>query len=558
MNEAMHSQKSDCRNCYKCIRHCPVKSIRFVDNQAHIIHSECILCGQCYVVCPQGAKVIRPDLDRAKKLIAGGAPVYASLAPSFIANYPGTSCATMEAALKRLGFAAAEETALGATIVKREYDRMVDEKQQDVVISSCCHSVNLLIQKHYPEALKYLAKIQSPMQAHCAEIKREHPEAKTVFIGPCISKKDEGDLYPGIVDCVLTFEELSQWLAEESIVPEQDTDENRQSRARLFPTTGGILRTMKCDNADVSYLAVDGTENCIHTLEDLLNGKISNCFIEMSACVGSCIGGPITAKHGLSPVRSFMAVDRFAGKEDFPVPEVAPELLEKHVASMEIRREIPGSAAIAEILRQMGKTSPEQELNCGSCGYNTCREKAIAVFNGKADLTMCLPFLKEKAESFSDNIIKNTPNGILVLNEQLEVQQINRAACKIMNIKNAGDILGDQVVRVLDPTVFFDVLQSGRAVRDRRVYLAEYQKYVELTVIYDKSYHIVMGFMRDVTDEEDERAKKETLSRQTIEITDKVIEKQMRVVQEIASLLGETTAETKIALTNLKESLNDE
>ncbi|MGI6260388.1 MAG: [Fe-Fe] hydrogenase large subunit C-terminal domain-containing protein [Acutalibacteraceae bacterium] len=558
MNEAMHSQKSDCRNCYKCIRHCPVKSIRFVDNQAHIIHNECILCGQCYVVCPQGAKVIRPDLNRAKKLIADGAPVYASLAPSFIANYPGTSCATMEAALKRLGFAAAEETALGATIVKREYDRMVDEKQQEVVISSCCHSVNLLIQKHYPEALRYLAKIQSPMQAHCAEIKREHPGAKTVFIGPCISKKDEGDLYPGIVDCVLTFEELSQWFAEENIVPEQDADGNRQSRARLFPTAGGILRTMKCGSADVSYLAVDGTENCIHTLEDLLSGKIKNCFIEMSACAGSCIGGPITAKRGLSPVRSFMAVDRFAGKEDFPVPEVAPELLQKHMTSLEVRREMPGSAAIAEILRKMGKTSPEQELNCGSCGYNTCREKAIAVFNGKADLTMCLPFLKEKAESFSDNIIKNTPNGILVLNEQLEVQQINRAACKIMNIKNAGDILGDQVVRVLDPTVFFDVLQSGRAVRDRRVYLAEYQKYVELTVIYDKSYHIVMGFMRDVTDEEGERAKKETLSRQTIEITDKVIEKQMRVVQEIASLLGETTAETKIALTNLKESLNDE
>ena len=171
---------------------------------------------------------------------------------------------------------------------------------------------------------------------------------------------------------------------------------------------------------------------------------------------------------------------------------------------------------------------------------------------------MCLPFLKEKAESFSDNIIKNTPNGILVLNEQLEVQQINRAACRIMNIKNASDILGDQVIRVLDPSVFFDVLQTGRAVRDQRVYLAEYDKYVELTVIYDKSYHIVMGFMRDVTDEESERTKKEQLSRQTIEITDKVIEKQMRVVQEIASLLGETTAETKIALTNLKESLKDE
>lgn len=216
----------------------------------------------------------------------------------------------------------------------------------------------------------------------------------------------------------------------------------------------------------------------------------------MSACVGSCIGGPITAKHGITPVHSFMAVDHFAGKEDFSVPQVAPELLEKQMVSMDIRREMPGSAAITEILRQMGKTSPEQELNCGSCGYNTCREKAIAVFNGKADLTMCLPFLKEKAESFSDNIIKNTPNGILVLNEQLEVQQVNRAACKIMNVKNPAEILGDQVLRVLDPTVFFDVLQTGRAVRDQRVYLAEYQKYVELTVIYDKSYHILMGFMR--------------------------------------------------------------
>ena len=214
--------------------------------------------------------------------------------------------------------------------------------------------------------------------------------------------------------------------------------------------------------------------------------------------------------------------------------------------------------AIEEILRRMGKTSPADELNCGSCGYDTCREKAVAVYWGKADLTMCLPYLKEKAETFSDTIIRNSPNGIIVLNESLEVQQINGAACDILRLSRPADIMGDQVVRVLDPQIFFEVIQTGHDVRDKRMFLAEYQKYVEMTVIYDKSYRVLLVLMRDITEEEHQRAQKENVRKQTVEITDQVVAKQMRIVQEIASLLGETTAETKIALTNLKEYLNDE
>ena len=171
---------------------------------------------------------------------------------------------------------------------------------------------------------------------------------------------------------------------------------------------------------------------------------------------------------------------------------------------------------------------------------------------------MCLPYLKDKAESFSDNIVNNTPNGLIVLNENLEVQQINNAARKIMNIRSASDVLGEPVIRILDPKVYMDVLKSGRGVRDMRTYLAEYQKYIEQTVVYDKDYHLLISIMRDVTDEENEREKKESISRQTVEIADKVVDKQMRIVQEIASLLGETAAETKIALTKLKESISDE
>ena len=560
MTEILKLKKSNCKNCYKCIRHCPVKSIRFSAGQANIVGDECILCGQCFVVCPQNAKQIASDIEKVKVLLNDEAPVIVSLAPSFIANYSSCGIEEMEKALKKLGFASAEETARGATSVKREYEQMVANNERDVIISSCCHSVNLLIRKYYPGALKYLANVVTPMQAHCADIKRRQPEAKTVFIGPCISKKDEAKFSDGIVDVVLTFEELTDWLKDEGITLEhsKETAKLQESRARLFPTSGGILKTMDRSSDDYSYMVVDGIENCIAALQDIENGDLKHCFIEMSACQGSCVGGPVMDKANRAPIRSLQSVSAYAGSDDFDVAPMPAELMRKTYNYLGTNRKMPSAIEMQEILRKMGKTKPEQELNCGSCGYDTCKEKAVAIFQGKADLSMCLPFLKEKAESFSDNIINNTPNGIFVLNDELEVQQINRAACKIMNIRNATDVLGEQVIRILDPKVFMDVRSDGRSLRDARTYLAEYKRYVEQTVIYDKDYRILICIMRDVTDEEDEQTKREAICRKTIEVADKVVEKQMRVVQEIASLLGETAAETKIALTKLKGSITDE
>ena len=558
MREFLKLKKSNCKNCYKCIRNCPVKSIKFSSNQAHIVPNECILCGQCFVVCPQNAKEIIDDTDKAKALLKEDFPVIASIAPSFIANYNGAGINSIREALKKIGFYDAEETAIGATIVKKEYENILKNKRKDIVISSCCHSINLLIQKYFPSSIKYLANIVSPMQAHCLDIKSRYPNAKTVFIGPCLSKKDEAERYNGVVDCVLTFEELTNWLDSENIKIESQRDITEKSRARLFPTTGGILKTMYCDQDDYSYIAVDGVENCIEALRDIESGNISHCFIEMSACNGSCIGGPVMEKFHNSPIRDYQQVNSYAGKLDFEVEFANSNLIKKEYTYIGNNKKFPGNIEIEAILKQMGKTKPEHELNCGSCGYNTCREKAIAVYQGKADLSMCLPFLKEKAESFSDNIIRNTQNGIIVLNEDLEVQQINRAALKIMNIKNESDVLGDQVVRILDPKIFMDVRNSGINIFDKKMYLAEYNKYVEETISYDKDYHIIICIMRDITDEEIGREKKEKISQKTIETADKVVDKQMRVVQEIASLLGETAAETKIALTKLKESIIDE
>jgi iron only hydrogenase large subunit-like protein/uncharacterized Fe-S cluster-containing protein len=560
VREYLKLKKSNCKNCYKCIRHCPVKSIQFSNNQAHIVSDECILCGHCFVACPQNAKEISDDVPAAEELIRGGAPVYASVAPSFVANYEGITIGAMEKALKRLGFAEVEETAIGATIVKNRYDQMLRREDQNLIISTCCHSVNLLMQKYYPAALPFAAHVVSPMQAHSLDIKRRFPEAKTVFIGPCISKKAEAETCGGIVDCVLTFEELSAWLKQKNIdLSPLEEERKERSLARFFPTAGGILRTMAKENPRYTYLAIDGIDNCIASLEDVVSGKLEKCFIEMSACAGSCIGGPVMNKSRAAPVRDYIRVSRYAGAEDFELSASYTENdLKKSMNPLTPRRVHLGDDAIKEVLQKMGKTRPEHELNCGSCGYNTCRDKARAVLEGKATLTMCLPYLKEKAESFSDDIIKNTPNAIIVLNENLEVQQINTAACRLLNIRDPHNILGDQVVRILDPLPFFEVSQRGENIYNKRSYLADYQKAVDQSIIYDKSYHIVICIMRDVTEESARREAKKAFNQKAIEITDKVIEKQMRAVQEIASLLGETTAETKIALTKLKESLADE
>lgn len=558
MDFCLESRTTNCKNCYKCIRNCPIKSISFAGNKATIIKDNCILCGKCYLVCPQEVKVIRNDVEVVKRLFKNSKKVYASLAPSFISYYSYTSLDEIDNALKKLGFYQMEETAIGATIVKKAYDEMLEEKDRDVIISSCCHSINLLIQKHYPTAKKYLANILSPMLAHAKDIKARDPEAKVVFIGPCIAKKNEADSNIGLVDAVLTFKELDEWLQKEGIsLKEVDYDWKKEnSKARLFPTCGGILKTMECKNNDFQYIAIDGIENSKKVIEDVLAGKIHKCFIEMSSCEGSCVNGPVSNKDK-SVAASYFDINKSAGNNDFTEGQIGYKDIEKNYYSISVSEAIPSEEEIEAKLIEMGKTEKEKILNCGSCGYDTCREKAIAIIQGKAHLEMCLPYLMEKAESFSDYIVGNTPNGIMVVDETLNIQSINKAMCRILNIKEPSYVIHKSLMTILDPTDYFKAL-DGSLIYCKKTYLNEYDKYVENTIVYDKKFHVLICITKDITKEENARLKHIEIVKKSLEITDKVVEKNMRAVQEIASLLGETTAETKVALSSLKETLKDD
>ncbi len=556
MSDILSLKENNCKDCYKCIRTCPVKAINFSNNQAQIIPEECVLCGNCFVACPQKAKQIRSDVKLVKAAISAGRKVVCSLAPSFIADFPVQRVQDMATALQALGISEVEETAVGAQMVSDAYAELMRTHQQSVIITSACPAVNLLVQKYYPTLIPSLAKVLSPAQAHCTLLKERWPDCFTVFIGPCIAKKDEADTH-NAMDAALTYDELRQWLTDSNVtLPLAGQAEGEGQLARFYPAVGGILKTTQAVPG-YSRLAIDGVLNCRNALEELQEGKFQNVFIEMSACEGSCINGPCIREHRARWVNGALRVNQFAGSSRYAVAEPAPAI-HRDFAFLGGRPVTFGGEAIRAMLQKMGKDSPEKELNCGSCGYATCREKAIAILQGKAEINMCLPFLKEKAESFSDTIIHNTPNAILVMNEQLEVQQMNHAAVKLFHLTGDSDMLHENIVRLLDPEPYRNAVVQARNTVGNCRYLAEYQLYIEETILYDRQFQIVIAIMRDVTERENMRLASESLRRRTVETTDRVIDKQMRVVQEIASLLGETTAETKLALSNLKDAMNRE
>ncbi len=553
-------KKANCKNCYKCVRNCPVKSIEVKDHQAQILERDCILCGNCILTCPQDAKEVRNDLEIVKNLVRGDKDIIASVAPSFIANYNVSTFEAFKDILKRLGFSDAYETAQGAFLVKSEYEKLISKNTGTTIISSCCPTVVKLIQKHHPNTLRNLAPVLSPMQAHGKLIKAENPNAQVVFIGPCISKKDEVENYPGLIDMALTFDELNQWLEEEQInITNMKDTPSAKYLSRFFPVAGGIIRTMNIDT-DYKYIPIDGLDNCIDALTEIEEGKFENCFIEMSACNGSCVNGPTKGKNKLNLINAQIKVEELAlNRETSCDYDLNTDMnLYKEIKSEEIVYLPPSKSDIAAILKKMGRNSLSDELNCGTCGYHTCREKAVAVYFGKAEITMCLPYMRSKAESFSDKIISATPNAILAVDMDLKIQQINRAACNIFGISRSEDIIGVPVSRIMDEFDFVNVISKDEGRISKKIYLAEYEKYIDELLVYDKNSHVVICIMKDITKKQLKREKLLASRNNAKNIADKILEKQIGIVHEIASLLGETTAETQVALNELKNTMFEE
>ena len=470
-------KKANCKNCYKCVRNCPVKAIRIVDQQAQIVEEDCILCGRCTVVCPQNAKEDISCLGEVRRLLSQGKEVVAAVAPSFTAYFNGCDWELFAGAMKQLGFSQVFETAEGAHMVKREYERLLrDENREGPMISTCCSSINLYVQKYLPEALPFMAPVITPLRAVTRLIRQQCPNAAVVFLSPCISKKTETTALgcSDGPDYDLTFDDLEDWMRESGIELHRSLIGTSPKLSRMFPVTGGVLRTME-RQPGWRYLAVDGMEDCIETLHDAINGKLPHCFIEMSACTGACVAGPAFLKREKGKAAAIAAVHASAlddSESDFD--DVDDISVEGTLRKASIFRPEPSEEQLSGILKRMGKNTPEDELNCGICGYPTCREKAKAVFLGRADITMCLPYMKEKAESYSDKIVNVSPNAIISVGRDLRVKQINQAACEIFHIGKREDIIGYPVSRIMDEFDFVRMLSGDGRQTQNYTYLSDY------------------------------------------------------------------------------------
>lgn len=543
-----------CKDCYRCLRECPVSAIQVNNHQASIIAERCILCGNCINVCPQNAKTVHSEADDVKELLSSGQMVIASVAPSFISSFKLSSFSQMAEALSQLGFAYCEETAVGAAAVTAEYKRLLESGVYRNLISSACPAINRFVQTYYPEMLKYLAPVDSPMLAHAKLLKKKFPDARIVFIGPCIAKKREGR-ESGIIDGVLTFEDLKELLEEKGIAF-QSSSETREAApgasARIYPISRGIIRSFCGTVPGYDYVAAEGIGKCRDILENM--DHMSGMFFELNCCEYACINGPCSLIKRGSAVEADAKIRRYA--ESALESGVDSADIRKSFERINVKSYTPSEAQIREILAKTGKVKPEDELNCGACGYSSCREKAWAVANGYADVEMCIPYMRSRAESMSEEVMRCTPNGIVIIDYDFRIQAINDNAKKLLGIEGYA-VKGGSFYEYTDIVEFVLAKNDEKNIHNKKVFVNRTHKYVELSIVVMSGQKMMLGVLKDVTEEEDYNRRLREVREKTFEVTDAVIKKQMWIAQEIASLLGETTAETKVALLKLKETLKD-
>ena len=569
MNKALdlkpiYTEPDNCQDCYKCVRECPVKAIRIEDNKAYIIEKRCIYCGHCTQVCPTGAKKIRDGVSRVKLALAHHSKVILSLAPSWVSEFEDLEATQLIAAIRKLGFMAVSETAIGAELVSERVSRYLQTSPPSVYISSACPVVVEYIRKYSTEHLSSVTPILSPMLAHAKILKQHYGnDIKIIFAGPCICKKLEADNFRDLIEVAITFKDLKGWLEKENIRPAQipACAEDHfvpwtSGLGALYPIEGGMLPGVEEEEKKIIKMAFSDLGNIKDVIKNLpTHRQKDSIFLELLACKGGCINGPAKLSQ------TSLAIKRYNIQNRCPV---TPEGVRDDLSHIDIGNHFEtGSCATAshteeeikQALAAVGKTCPEDELNCSGCGYDSCRDFALAMLEGRAEENMCVSYMRKVAHDKATVLLQKIPAGVLLVDNELKISDMNRFCANLLGedvsmvYEASPGLPGVELDRICSfADLFRAVLSTGKEISERQIHD---QDSIWLLSIYNIQPHrLVFGILQDL---------REPYVRQEwmVEQTREVIRKHMATVQQVACLLGENAAYTDATLRAVMQSMNE-
>lgn len=553
VQELISTKKAFCKDCYKCLRVCDVKAIGVKNGQAKVDEVRCILCGNCVKECPREAKVVKNQTYYVKELLQSKIPVVLSVAPSYAAVWTNEEWLNIKQRLYDIGFSAIEETAIGVEETIEGYLQLLAEGKKKI-ITSCCPVIVNHVEKYYPSLINNLAPVYSPMVNHANKMRSIYGAAiKVVFLGPCIAKMQEG--LEGDIEAVIGYTQLDRLFKEcNNIIKTQEkleTEYSLPTLSKAYPLHQGVIKAIKQINDDISYYSAQGVKECKEVLTSLVNNELEVDIVELMACQGGCLGGPLMPETSMvNKTQKFIKNLKKTSSKNISKKYPTKLVSEKREFSL---KTLPSKdiceGSIKDILRKMGKLSSYDEKNCGGCGYESCREKAMAVIYGMAELEMCIPYMRQKAESMANAIVEATPNAIFVVNSKMEVQDFNPSAQKLFT--KIPWAQGLDLSKYLDVKYLFEVRKNQRPLNDLKVVYVEWGLVTRQIISPIAESDSIMAIVTDLTDIERRQLEIDQMRDEVIEKAHEVINRQMTVAQQIAGLLGETTAETKATLLEL-------
>lgn len=566
--QTIYTEQNNCQDCYKCIRHCPVKAIKIEDHRASVVQELCIYCGKCVDICPAGAKKVRDDLSAARYLVDEH-QVVLSLAPSYLAEFQDYGKDQLIQALYKLGFKQVSETAIGAEMVSHATNEWLKRQEPGTWFSSCCPAVVQYICKYQPGHAHRLAPVGSPMQAHAQYIKSHHPaQTKVIFAGPCIAKKQEAEHIAREVDLALTFDELRSWLEEEGLSAEftgkaqttsRENSTEQAARGAYYPVEGGMIATMNKDAGitDTSFMSFTGIQNIRQILEHSSEQQEEKIFIELMACEGGCINGPIMSTSHSLATRRWRTLQETQKRPDTTRYNEHPGS-NIHYADVikPFSRSKHSEQEIREALKTIGKVSEKDELNCGGCGYESCRQFALAMLEGKAEQQMCVSYMRRVAQNKATVLLQKMPYGVVLVDEHMRIIESN---------ENFARLLGPEAEKLYEMKpgmeganlskltsfhkLFANALEQGLEEVDKD--LPQGDKLLHLSIFSIQKHKIVCGIVHQLNEEH--LAKDQLINR-----LQEVIRDNLSTAQKASFLLGENASRTETKLNTIIDSFNQD